>query len=229
MCHMQFTLVLAATALAAMPLGPAAAAEQATGPEAELARFAAAWDDQAWSPRYMRRHDDRGWQVRMRVLRNLVAEGKRAVPRLLEALRGDDGPTRILAAQTLGLLAHDVPRDPLVEAAESSPDPAVRLYAVDCLGMQGGSDLAATLKELKEKESNGDVKKHMTYAVERGAEGLDRNAVRGLLDWDPATIDSAKIGAVAPDFALPTLSGKMVRLSQYRGRPVVLVFIYGDT
>ena len=40
---------------------------------------------------------------------------------------------------------------------------------------------------------------------------------------------SAKVGAVAPNFALPTLSGKMVRLSQYRGRPVVLVFIYGDT
>lgn len=34
----------------------------------------------------------------------------------------------------------------------------------------------------------------------------------------------ARIGKVAPDFALPALDGKTVTLSSYRGRPVVLTF-----
>jgi cytochrome c biogenesis protein CcmG/thiol:disulfide interchange protein DsbE len=35
---------------------------------------------------------------------------------------------------------------------------------------------------------------------------------------------SAKVGEAAPDFTLPTLDGKSVRLSDYRGKPVVLNF-----
>ncbi|MBP89772.1 MAG: hypothetical protein CMJ64_24210 [Planctomycetaceae bacterium] len=41
---------------------------------------------------------------------------------------------------------------------------------------------------------------------------------------------ASKLGAPAPDFVLQTVSGKSVRLSDYRGkRAVVLVFVYGDT
>lgn len=39
-----------------------------------------------------------------------------------------------------------------------------------------------------------------------------------------AQANSAKVGEVAPDFELTTLDGKTVRLSDYRGRPVVLNF-----
>jgi cytochrome c biogenesis protein CcmG/thiol:disulfide interchange protein DsbE len=35
---------------------------------------------------------------------------------------------------------------------------------------------------------------------------------------------SAKVGQVAPDFTLPTLDGGTVKLSDYRGKPVVLNF-----
>jgi cytochrome c biogenesis protein CcmG, thiol:disulfide interchange protein DsbE len=35
---------------------------------------------------------------------------------------------------------------------------------------------------------------------------------------------SAKVGQVAPDFSLPTLDGGTVKLSDFRGRPVVLNF-----
>ena len=36
-----------------------------------------------------------------------------------------------------------------------------------------------------------------------------------------------KIGDTAPDFELPDADRRIVRLSDYRGRPVVLVFIRG--
>jgi len=36
-----------------------------------------------------------------------------------------------------------------------------------------------------------------------------------------------KPGVAAPDFELPTVEGQMVRLSDYRGRPCVIVFIRG--
>jgi len=39
-----------------------------------------------------------------------------------------------------------------------------------------------------------------------------------------AEANSAKVGQVAPDFALETLDGGTVRLSEFRGRPVVLNF-----
>jgi peroxiredoxin len=38
----------------------------------------------------------------------------------------------------------------------------------------------------------------------------------------PAPLENARIGALAPDFELPDLDGKPVKLSSFRGRPVVL-------
>ena len=39
---------------------------------------------------------------------------------------------------------------------------------------------------------------------------------------EPAPLEAARIGAVAPDFELPDLDGKLVKLSSFRGNPVVL-------
>jgi thioredoxin-dependent peroxiredoxin len=36
-----------------------------------------------------------------------------------------------------------------------------------------------------------------------------------------------QVGDAAPDFALPTADRKTVRLSDYQGKPLVLVFIRG--
>lgn len=40
----------------------------------------------------------------------------------------------------------------------------------------------------------------------------------------PALNAPLPVGTAAPDFALPDASGQLVRLTEYRGRPVVLVF-----
>lgn len=39
---------------------------------------------------------------------------------------------------------------------------------------------------------------------------------------------SVAVGDLAPDFALPATGGETVRLADYRGRPIVLVFYPGD-
>jgi peroxiredoxin len=42
-------------------------------------------------------------------------------------------------------------------------------------------------------------------------------------------VDSTKVarGATAPDFSLPDQSGRVTTLHEFRGRPVVLVFLRG--
>jgi RNA polymerase sigma factor (sigma-70 family) len=51
-------------------------------------------------------------------------------------------------------------------------------------------------------------------------------ARKALLKYDPAQIDTARLGKLAPDFSLTDISGRTYRLSDFRGKqPVLLVFI----
>ena len=166
----------------------------------------------------------------MIAMQGIAAAGKQAVDPLVQALKSDHAPTRLLAAQTLGYLPPHVPRDPLIQAIKNDSNAAVRLYAIDSLGMQGGTDLSKILAPRRSAERNSDAKRHIGYALERKQQPADRGIIDSLIDWDNGQIDSAKIDKLAPDFRLATISGKNHRLSDYRGKKaVVLVFIYGDT
>lgn len=234
----RFSLAIAVTILPISPalVGFAADAEPSEKtPEPWIALFSERWDERAWQGKfatspdgYMRPLEDAGWKVRVRSLQGLVRCGTDAVPVLLRALKTGDGPQRILAAQTLGYLRQEVPPAPLLEAAKNDPDPAVRLYAVDSLGMQGAKDIDWIA--LLESESDRDVKKHIGYAIERNGEPLSRDTVERLMSWNAEAIDSAAVGQPAADFELKSAAGETIRLGDYRGKkPVVLVFIYGDT
>jgi peroxiredoxin len=43
----------------------------------------------------------------------------------------------------------------------------------------------------------------------------------------PVQSDTVPVGSQAPDFTLTSIQGEEVRLSDYRGRKVVLVFLRG--
>ena len=166
----------------------------------------------------------------MKALHALVRLGEGAAPELLGALDSEHVPTRILAAQALGYLRSGRPHKKLVTVLEKDASAAVRLYAVDSLGMQGGADLSKQLTARREKEKNGDVRKHIGYALARKGKGLPEQVTRTLRQWNLNSMNTAVLGKPAPDFELATVGGKKIRLSQFRGRrAVVLVFIYGDT
>ena len=198
------------------------------------------WNGDAWSEgwgakgsaNYMRPLGDGGWKTRMLALQKAVKGGDKAVPALLTELENGSTEGRIFAAQALGFVPAKAAKDQLLTALENDKSAAVRLYSADSIGMNGlGEELKSQLEELRNKERNRDVKKHVSYVLGRGAEAIEPDVIKDLANWDAAeNLDTAKLGKPAPDFELAALNGDSVRLRDFRGKsPVVLVFIYGDT
>jgi hypothetical protein len=107
---------------------------------------------------------------------------------------------------------------------------AVRLYAVDALGMNGVQDLVELLGPMREIEDDGDVKKHIDYAMLSEGTPVADEVITSLPAWYVETIGSAVVREMAPDFVLGAMIGEPIRLSSFRRkRDVVLIFIYGDT
>lgn len=211
-------------------------ATEIPSPAELLQKFADDWDESQWRQKfrgnagYMRASDDRGWQHRMIALQQLVSHGQEAVPTLRKALTSGSVPERILASQSLGFLAPYVPPKPLLDAARSDSDAAVRLYAVDSLAMTGRDERDVDWNALLRAETNRDVRKHIEYARDRAGKRIDPQVVRQLIEWNSELINSARMGQAAPDFELQAATGETVKLRDYRGsKAVVLVFIYGDT
>ena len=208
--------------------------EESKSAAAWLGEFAVNWDESAWTGgrrAYIRPVNDDDWRFRMLALRGLSKIGASADDELLKTLKLGEAPSRILAAQSLGYLGSDVPVAQLLDLLEKESNPSVRLYLVDAIGMMGnGPEASEALQDLRKEESNGDVKKHIGYVLERGAKKVGPDVLRALRDFDVQRIASAELGKPAPDFRLKTANGSEVQLSQFRGKqPVVLVFIYGDT
>jgi len=59
----------------------------------------------------------------------------------------------------------------------------------------------------------------------------DPEAVRkAIAEYDLEKMDTARVGKWAPDFVLPDAGGEAYRLSQFRGKKVVvLTFVVADT
>lgn len=204
-------------------------------PEKILKTFAGQWNESTWRPKrfrggYMRPLDDKGWRARMVALHQLVAQGKNAVPTLERALKNGKVPERILAAQALGYLAPYASVDVLLTGAKKDSNAAVRLYAVDSIGMQGKAATKVDWDALAKAERNRDVKKHIRYAKERQGKRVNKSIVEKLAKWNPRTLNSAVVGKPAPPFTATTAQGKTVKSADFKGKSaIVLVFIYGDT
>ena len=213
---------------------PEASSDQQIDAEQLLADFSKTYDYSKWvkdfrGSNHIRATDDEGWKVRAETLKQLVAGGEASIPAIEKALTDGNAPTRILAAQAIGYLAPLADIKTLTEVAQNDTDPAVRLYAVDAIGMSGhGKD--AQWATMISNEKNRDVLKHINYAKSRGAEGVEEAVTASLAQMPVEQIDSAKVGEAAPDFTLRSVDGTEYSLSQYKGKqPVVLIFIYGDT
>jgi len=169
------------------------------------------------------------WKVRMEALVSLAKIGPAATPVLVEALKDGQPATREFAAQALVLFA-DAKMRPALERALADATPGVRLYAIQALSMLG--PLPRT--EQNERILTGDrsvwgVRPMMAAALERADRPNLAELRKALADYDLRTLDSARIGQTAPDFALTDFTGKTYRLSEFRGKKtVVLRFILFD-
>ena len=212
----------------------ATSSKQSPNAEQMLAEFSKAWDESKWQQnfrgnQYMRATGEEGWVIRAKTMKQLVAGGDASIPALEKYLTSDHAPTRILAAQSIGYLAPKANIQKLTDIANNDADPAVRLYAVDALGMSGkGEDI--DWDALSKSQRNRDVIKHIHYAKTRQSKGVEDSVVNSLAQLPEAAINSAKVGEQAPDFTLSSVDGTEFSLSQFKGKqPVVLIFIYGDT
>ncbi len=171
---------------------------------------------------------DPGWKVRMESLVGLVKTGPEAVPVLVEALRTGLPSTREFAAQGLVLFADSNTRPPL-ERALADPKPGVRLYAIQALSMLGPLPRSKEHERiLTDDPTVFGVRPMMAAALERADRPSQAEMRKALAEYDLRNLDSARLGQTAPDFTLTDFTGKTCRLSQFRGKTVVLRFILFD-
>jgi len=64
----------------------------------------------------------------------------------------------------------------------------------------------------------------LAFAISRSHRTSDASPTTPVTDIAPIDHTKARVGHPAPDFSLRGLDGRPVRLSQFRGRPVVLTF-----
>src|SRR5262245_35757773 len=172
---------------------------------------------------------DPGWKPRLEGLIRLVKAGPGVTPVLTEALEAASPSTREFAAQALVLFADPKSR-PALERALDDPEAGVRLCAILALRMPGRLPRTERHERVRLTDPNNwGVRMTMTAALDRD-DRLDAGALRkALADYDLRTLDSARVGEMAPDFTLADATGKTYRLSQFRGKNTVVVrFILFD-
>jgi HEAT repeat protein len=168
------------------------------------------------------------WKARMEALARLAKIGPEAAAVLIEALKDSKPATREFAAQALVLFA-DSTAKPALKRALADPKPGVRLYAIQALSMLG--PLPRTKENeriLTEDPTIYGVRPMMAAALERADRPNQAEMRKALAEYDLRNMDSARVGQTAPDFTLTDYNGKTHRLSQFRGKTVVLRFILFD-
>jgi hypothetical protein len=168
------------------------------------------------------------WKLRMEALVRLARIGPAATPVLIDGLQDSNPATREFAAQALVLFADSIVK-PALERALADPKPGVRLYAIQALSMLG--PLPRTKENeriLTEDPTVYGVRPMMAAALERADRPNLAEMRKTLARYDLRNMDSARLGQTAPDFTLTDYHGKTYRLSQFRGKIVVLRFILFD-
>jgi hypothetical protein len=168
-----------------------------------------------------------GWKVRMECLVRLAKAGPGVVPLLVEALQRGSPSVRAFAAQALAALADSRARPALTRALDD-PSQAVRIYAVRGLSRLGPVKLTDEQRRRIEAKAHWMLRHYISSVLIR-KHPPDPKAVRqALASYDLSRMGTARLGRMAPDFALKDVDGKTHRLSAFRGKIVLLEFNVGD-
>lgn len=212
---------LLSVTIAASLLASNSCADQAS---ALLEQFAKDWPDDRTA---YRTEGDTSWIAYATALSKLVAMGDEALPGLIAGSESPSVQVRALCARVFGFLGNKSATPTLIKLLDDK-SALVVVLAVDSLGqLQDPAGLEA-LRVTRQKHTNGDVLLHIKKALDRGVP-LEDGVREQVIQMNSETINSAKVGQLAPEFSLQDSDGKEWRLADFRGKkPVVLVFIYGD-
>src|SRR5262245_32644972 len=173
------------------------------------------------------------WKSRLQAAVRLAKVGPDAVPVLVEALKMGALQTRLFAGEMMVLLVEpgkvlaDTRAD--LERALEHPDDFVREFAVKALSRLGGLDKVKQARRIAEKDPSPEVRRVAAAALKGELRDNALTVRKAMAAFDPAAIDSARLGQPAPDFSLTDTVGQVVRLGQFRGhKTVVLVFLVED-
>ena len=170
------------------------------------------------------------WKARMTALTGLAALGPDAIPLLMEALDDPDDEVRDLASQASGYFGDRSMLDRLDRAIREDRSATVRIYATIARAAIAGDPPQELVKEILRHDPHSVVRARLELTLGRGLSNGDTTTRDRLAAYDLSQMDTARLGALAPDFVLSDLNGKSCRLSDFRGKnSVVLVFVYGVT
>ena len=175
--------------------------------------------------------DDTDWKVRLLAVRDLVRAGKEAAPRIAQGLSDPNVQVRYVCAAALGVLKAATASDDLERVVREDADALARSQAVVALGQIESAGSLDLLREYLEKDPSRDVRHQCELAIDQiqkklGSTDELRAAFRAL---DPATFETVRSGAPAPDFTLPDTAGQAWRLGHFKGKNwVVLIWIFAD-
>jgi hypothetical protein len=121
--------------------------------------------------------------------------------------------------------AEQAARDALAQFSKGDPGWKVRMGALVELAKQGPAAVPVLEEALKKGSPGVRAFAAQALRVMRGPPAVRK----AITDYDLSGVDSARLGHPAPDFSLTDLSGKVYRLSQFRGKKaVVLTFLMDD-
>lgn len=207
-----------------------ALASDASDVESLLERFRAI----DWNKREVGQNkdlSDDAWRVRIEVENELIALGKPAVPKLIEACSDSNQHVRLLAAYVLGCLNDRSAIPALMRIVSDDSYAPARLAAVEALGRLGAKEALSVVQAATEDQSSY-VRNAAKWALPRAMKGEDIGDTLQKLaksNFDKSQIATAVVGKAAPDFSLIADTGETVRLSDFRGKKqVVLVFMLAD-
>lgn len=170
---------------------------------------------------------DKGWQDRVALEFEIINTA--TLDSLRAGLRDKDKFVRSMAARALGIRGDKASADAIADLAQNDPEFAVRIRAVESLGLL---KMKLDVIEAVKKDRKPGVAWAADLAIDQFKSEKDiaaqfrRSFAAGI---DRKEMGLAKVGQPAPDFTAQTLDGKTFKLSSVLGRkPIALYFAAFD-
>ena len=169
--------------------------------------------------------------MRLLAVRDLVRSGRDAVPQIITGLKDQDVQVRYVCATALGVLKAHEAADELERVVHEDADALARSQAVVALGQIESEGSVGLLRERLEKDPSKDVRHQCELSIDQIQKkmGATEELAAAFRSLDPSQFKTVRVGAPAPDFAVPDTEGKVWRLSDFRGKEwVALIWVFAD-